>query len=103
MEEIQRPASAENSNEATEAVATMPRLARTPTRRESLILAACACLAIGFACWIAWQQFHGRSVVSHIRSIAVLPLRNLSGDASQEYFADALTDELITEMSQIQL
>jgi len=30
-----------------------------------------------------------------IRSIAVLPLTNLSGDASQEYFADGMTDELI--------
>ena len=31
-----------------------------------------------------------------IRSIAVLPLANLSGDSSQDYFADGMTDELIT-------
>jgi len=37
-----------------------------------------------------------------MRSIAVLPLQNLSGDAAQEYFADGMTDELITEMSRIQ-
>jgi len=36
-----------------------------------------------------------------IRSIAVLPLANLSGEASQEYFADGMTDELITVLAQI--
>ncbi|MBV9608827.1 MAG: winged helix-turn-helix domain-containing protein [Acidobacteria bacterium] len=36
-----------------------------------------------------------------IRSIAVLPLANLSGDPSQEYFADAMTDALTTELAKI--
>src|SRR5580692_3165639 len=36
-----------------------------------------------------------------IRSLAVLPLENLSGDASQKYFADGMTDELITDLAQI--
>jgi TolB-like protein/DNA-binding winged helix-turn-helix (wHTH) protein len=36
-----------------------------------------------------------------IRSVAVLPLQNLSSDADQEYFADGLTDELITDLAQI--
>src|SRR4029077_8065120 len=39
--------------------------------------------------------------VLQIRSIAVLPLQNLSGDPAQEYFADAMTEELITELSRI--
>src|SRR5229473_2407697 len=34
-----------------------------------------------------------------IRSIAVLPLVNLSGDPSQDYFADGMTDELITMLA----
>ena len=34
-----------------------------------------------------------------IRSIAVLPLANLSGDPAQEYFADGMTDELITALA----
>jgi TolB-like protein/DNA-binding winged helix-turn-helix (wHTH) protein/Tfp pilus assembly protein PilF len=38
---------------------------------------------------------------SGILSIAVLPLENLSGDASQNYFADGMTDELITDLAQI--
>jgi TolB-like protein/DNA-binding winged helix-turn-helix (wHTH) protein/Flp pilus assembly protein TadD len=37
----------------------------------------------------------------NIRSVAVLPLESLSDDASQEYFADGMTDELITDLGQI--
>jgi eukaryotic-like serine/threonine-protein kinase len=36
-----------------------------------------------------------------IQSLAVLPLENLSGDPAQDYFADGMTDALITELSQI--
>lgn len=36
-----------------------------------------------------------------IQSLAVLPLENLSHDAEQEYFADGMTDELITNLAQI--
>ena len=36
-----------------------------------------------------------------IRSLAVLPLANLSGDPEQEYFADGMTEELITDLSRI--
>src|SRR6202162_3555293 len=42
-----------------------------------------------------------RSRPVSIRSLAVLPLENLSGDASQDYFSDGMTDELITELGQI--
>jgi serine/threonine protein kinase/Tfp pilus assembly protein PilF len=36
-----------------------------------------------------------------IKSLAVLPLENLSGDPSQEYFADGMTEALISNLSQI--
>jgi adenylate cyclase len=36
-----------------------------------------------------------------IRSLAVLPLDNFSGDPNQEYFADGMTDELTTELASI--
>ncbi len=36
-----------------------------------------------------------------IRSVAVLPLQNLSNDPEEEYFADGMTDELITELAQV--
>src|ERR1700675_1502126 len=40
-----------------------------------------------------------RSVKPQIHSLAVLPLENLSGDPNQEYFADGMTDELITMLA----
>src|SRR5215813_7975922 len=42
-----------------------------------------------------------RSRTTPIRSIAVLPLQNLSNDPQQEYFADGMTDELITELARM--
>jgi TolB-like protein/DNA-binding winged helix-turn-helix (wHTH) protein len=39
--------------------------------------------------------------VPPIRSLAVLPLQNLSGDPAQEYFSDGLTDALITDLTQL--
>jgi len=36
-----------------------------------------------------------------LRSVAVLPLKNLSGDPAQDYFADGITDSLTTDLSHI--
>jgi TolB-like protein/DNA-binding winged helix-turn-helix (wHTH) protein/Tfp pilus assembly protein PilF len=43
----------------------------------------------------------GRSGPPRIESLAVLPLANLSRDPEQEYFADGMTDALITELAKI--
>src|SRR6266699_3403288 len=48
--------------------------------------------------WVLYSQSHSSL---KIRSLAVLPLESLSGDASQDYFADGMTDALITDLSQI--
>ncbi len=47
------------------------------------------------------QRVLGRPAAPAIRSLAVLPLENLSGDQAQEYFADGMTDELITDLASI--
>jgi tetratricopeptide (TPR) repeat protein len=39
--------------------------------------------------------------VTGVSSIMVLPLENLSGDSSQEYFADGVTDALIGDLAKI--
>jgi eukaryotic-like serine/threonine-protein kinase len=41
------------------------------------------------------------SSLNEIRSIAVLPLTNLSGDSEQEYFSDGMTEALITDLAGI--
>jgi TolB-like protein len=41
------------------------------------------------------------AVPTAIRSIAVLPLDNVSGDASQDFFAEGMTDELTTDLATI--
>lgn len=48
-----------------------------------------------------WPSLFVRQTVPQIRSIAVLPLQNLSADPSQEYFSDGMTDALITDLAQI--
>ena len=49
----------------------------------------------------AWRLHPWSRPPSAIRSLAVLPLESLSGDASQDYFADGMTDELISDLGQI--
>jgi serine/threonine protein kinase/tetratricopeptide (TPR) repeat protein len=47
------------------------------------------------------ERFLKRAGPNHIESLAVLPLENLSGDAQQDYFADGMTEAMITEVAQI--
>jgi TolB-like protein/DNA-binding winged helix-turn-helix (wHTH) protein len=63
------------------------------------IAGACAILLL--AVFVVWKLQWTGQTPSRIRSIAVLPLQNLSSDVSQEYFADGMTDELITALGTI--
>jgi TolB-like protein/DNA-binding winged helix-turn-helix (wHTH) protein len=54
-------------------------------------------LAIGFK-YVDWARWMPRPAV---HSIAVLPLKNISGNPADEYFADGMTDELITNLAKI--
>jgi TolB-like protein/DNA-binding winged helix-turn-helix (wHTH) protein/Tfp pilus assembly protein PilF len=74
-----------------------PKRRLWPTRR--IIVASLLVLSLPIlAVWLF--RLRGRPPLA-IRSLAVLPLDNLSGDAAQNYFADGMTDELITDLSQI--
>jgi len=98
VEEVQAPRiGGENGNKTPEALVVAPR----PKRRTGLILALVSCCGIGLASWATWQHSYAKSSVAPIRSIAVLPLQNLSADAAQEYFADGMTDNLITDLAKI--
>jgi TolB-like protein/Tfp pilus assembly protein PilF len=50
---------------------------------------------------LSWIFYFRNQSSPKILSLAVLPLENVSGDASQDYFADGMTDELITHLAQI--
>jgi TolB-like protein/DNA-binding winged helix-turn-helix (wHTH) protein len=65
--------------------------------RRYLMAAVVLCLALGLA--ITYARF--RHPPPPIRSLAVLPLRNLSGDPDQEYFVDGLTDELTADLAKL--
>jgi TolB-like protein/DNA-binding winged helix-turn-helix (wHTH) protein/Flp pilus assembly protein TadD len=67
-----------------------------------LIAASAACVVTVVA--FGWRHSRQRPVApaeAVIRSLAVLPLQNLSGDPTQEYFADGMTEELIGRLSRI--
>ena len=79
-----------------------------PARRLSPLLVGVAALLLAVAAsgLFLWKKDspprdENASVVRSGRSIAVLPMENLSGDPSQEYFADGFTEELVTELAQV--
>ena len=69
--------------------------------RPSVTLAASLVLVSVLVLWLVPAISHRTTATAPIRSIAVLPLDNLSGDSSQDYFADAMTDELITDLAKV--
>ena len=78
-------------------------LAVAPKRRLWLArgVIVTSALALSVSILSAWLFRARVPAPAGIRSLAVLPLENLSGDASQNYFADGMTDELITDLAQI--
>jgi TolB-like protein/Flp pilus assembly protein TadD len=67
--------------------------------RARVLIALALSLAIAFLSIRAWRDRSNSS--PRIHAIVVLPLRNVSGDSSQQYFADGMTEELISDLGQI--
>lgn len=71
------------------------------------IAAAAGLIVVGLGIALAlgpghlWDRMSGQSGGPRIASLAVLPLANLSGDPDQEFFADGMTEELITQLAPI--
>jgi len=80
--------------------ANAPASRRRPIR--GLLAGMIVVVLVVAAVW-GWFQWRPRTEVSalQIHSIAVLPLANLSGDSAQDYLADGMTDELITELAKV--
>jgi TolB-like protein/DNA-binding winged helix-turn-helix (wHTH) protein len=64
----------------------------------ALLVVAGATLALNVAG--LRDRVFAKNSIGPIHSIAVLPLTNLSGDPSQDYYADGMTDELITALAE---
>ena len=77
-----------------------------PSRRVwPLVGAAVPLLVVILFAFNTWglrsKLFSQSAAQPQIRSLAVLPLRNMSGDPDQEFFADEMTEELIAELSRV--
>jgi TolB-like protein/DNA-binding winged helix-turn-helix (wHTH) protein/tetratricopeptide (TPR) repeat protein len=81
---------------------TRPEPKRFP-RRVSLVLTCAVIVLIATALYF-YRQRAGLSTqpLPPIRSIAVLPLKNLTNDPANEYFSDGMTDSLITALSKVE-
>jgi len=74
---------------------------RPKTARATLILAAMILVAIAVAPWLVPTLSRRASASLPLHSIAVLPLDNFSGDPSQEFFVDGMTDQLTTDLAKV--
>jgi len=73
----------------------------TPQARLWLVVAGMAVLALLSVTYVLIRSHAGNSRQPKISSLAVLPLKNLSGDSTQEYLADGMTEALIGRLSGI--
>jgi TolB-like protein/DNA-binding winged helix-turn-helix (wHTH) protein/Tfp pilus assembly protein PilF len=82
---------------------TTPRTERGRGRNRWLAgaLAAAALLALLISFTPVLRRNADTPDHPHIRSLAVLPLANLTGDPAQEYFSDGMTDALITNLASL--
>lgn len=98
--EIQKTSETENpQGKPSERGAVTAKAARTV--RLWLVLAGIVSLCVLAAAWLVLRHRTPVPAEPGIRSLAVLPLRNLSGDPAQEYLADGMTEALIGRLAEI--
>jgi TolB-like protein/DNA-binding winged helix-turn-helix (wHTH) protein/tetratricopeptide (TPR) repeat protein len=89
------------------AASASPQMAEAPVRQQGTKLRRLSAIglltlaAVAIALWLARTPSPQAMTAAPLRSIAVLPLDNLSGDPSQDYFVDGMTDQLITDLAKI--
>ena len=70
-------------------------------RRRTMLIGAAAIFIIAAIVLGSWRYERARPLTVEERSIAVLPFKNLSGNADNAYFADGIQDEILTRLSKI--
>ncbi len=73
----------------------------TPRARRWLVLGGVAVLAVLAVTYVMTRGRAAHATRPKIKSLAVLPLKNLSGDPTQEYLADGMTEALIGRLSRV--
>ena len=92
------PAAATDAADANSALEIARHGARA---RRWLVVCGVAILALLVVAYFTTRSRLRGATRSKIRSLAVLPLKNLSGDPTQEYLADGMTEALIGRLSSI--
>ena len=74
----------------------------TPQRKRRILpyLAAALFLGVAVVCFILFFPYAPSSVAGN-KTIAVLPFTNLAGDKDEEYFADGMTEDILTQLAKI--
>jgi TolB-like protein/Tfp pilus assembly protein PilF len=93
---------AESVEESSPAAPSQSRPSAPPTRWPVVVGVLVVFAALAFVGRWRDRLFGGGKPPS-IRSIAVLPLENLTGDAAQDYMVDSMTDALTTELARSRL
>ena len=106
-----RPAAAPSAQERDVSTAKQPEESsppvlpiekRLPSARLKMLLGGVAVLALLVTALVQYRGIGAKGMKKPtIRSLAVLPLKNLSADPSQEYLADGMTEALIGHLSGI--
>lgn len=91
-------ATAEQARPSSTPPPTDPVSSHQPAKKRSWLFAAGLILLFSA---VALFALRSNKPSPSIHSLAVLPLESLSSDTSQDYFADGMTDELITALGQI--
>ena len=95
---VASPQASAQSERAAEASARVK-----PSRPHTLLAVATllVVLVLGSVLWLERTATPLTSAAPRLDSIAVLPLDNLSGDASEGFFVDGMTDQLITDLAKV--
>jgi TolB-like protein/tetratricopeptide (TPR) repeat protein len=89
------------ATDATDAHTVLEIVRQGASGRRWVALGGIAILALLAVTYVMTRSRAGGTARPKIKSLAVLPLKNLSGDPAQEYLADGMTEALISRLSSI--
>jgi len=103
VEAKEESAGATASNE----VSASPPAARPISSTKRLWFTAAAVIVLGIACLVAFLKWPRAPLIPQPAApaarimVAVLPFKNLTGDDTQDYFSDGLTEEMIAQLGRL--